>query len=173
MFDLLKNKLDAPATVICWLAFTVVRIFAPVADKASNLPFIGQELQNGYASLSSGLLMLAISLTCGLLANLIWVWVYMFYVEPDPKKATPPGELNWLVTLAILLLVTILRAIVGSVVGFITESFYWHPVLTVLGVVVTIAGIIGAVIGGIALFHWLSSRGSSASTTSTGHRRSR
>ena len=158
---------DALAFIVAWGFYVAILFLESVGeDFIGKLPFIGRGLQKisnqPLVWLEGHVFDLAVALTLGLLANLIWdvLAARRHWKSPDPSKSTlvpAPGPLNWIVAAGSFLLFTRLRAIGNSIGEFLDWSTWWQIALAILLTILGVAAVV-AIFAFIWRF-WQSRRG--------------
>ena len=150
--SIFQNMGDAIATIVAWVVYIAIRVLKGLSeDILEGLPFIGRWLSRKSCQLLGWLdghcFDLALALTLGLVANLIWdvVAANLYWQEPDKSKATvvpAPGPLNWVVTGVSFLLLTWRRAAGNSIGDFFYWSSWWQIALAILAIILTLAAVV-------------------------------
>ena len=159
--SIFQNMGDAIATIVAWVVYIAIRLLKGLSEEVlEDLPIIGHWLSRKSCQLLGWLdghcFDLALALTLGLVANLIWdvVAAILYWQEPDKSKATvvpAPGPLNWVVTGVSFLLLTILRSIGCSIGEFLYWSTWWQIALAIL---LTILGVAAVVVIVALILRW-------------------
>ena len=150
--SIFQNMGDAIATIVAWVVYIAIRLIKGLSEEVlEDLPIIGRWLSRKSCQLLGWLdghcFDLALALTLGLVANLIWdiVAANLYWQEPDKSKATvvpAPGPLNWVVTGVSFLLLTIFRSIGCSIGEFLYWSTWWQIALAILAIILVLVAIV-------------------------------
>lgn len=150
--SIFQNMGDAIATIVSWIVYIAIRILKGLSEEVlEDLPIIGRWLSRKSSQLLGWLdghcFDLALALTLGLVANLIWdvVAAILYWQVPDKSKATvvpAPGPLNWVVTGVSFLLLTWRRAAGNSIGEFLYWSSWWQIALAILAIILVLVAIV-------------------------------
>ena len=164
---LFQNLGDSLAAILFWIAYLAIRFLDGIGrDFLEKLPFIGRWLSQITAEplgwLEGHVFDLAVALTLGLVANLIWeiVSAWISWHSPDPSKTQTipaPGPLNWVVAAFFFWQFTKLRALGSSIGDFFYWSSWWQIALAILAIILVVAALV-AIFAFIWRF-WQSRRG--------------